>query len=152
VAKQLSARSVDALWLGTNPCVQRSLDNIINPPAGIGDFPSFEKQVDSGFFGSLKWGPNGTPEADFNPMETPTISWKMYRDLFKQIGCLECVAMANFIPWGSKTTEVLITQLGAANRPLLQNVLEFVDDLNVQIVEALAPRLVFVPFSLWSKP
>jgi len=148
VAKQLSTRRVDVLWLGTNPCVPRSLDNIINPSAGNGDFPSFERQIESGFFGSLKWKPNGTPEADFNPIETPTSSWKVYRDLFKQIGSLECMAMANFIPWGSQNTEALVAKLGAANRPLLQRAIEFANDLNAEIVQALAPRLAIVPFSL----
>src|SRR5439155_600550 len=36
VAKQLSRRGVDVLWLGTNPCVPGSLDNIINPPRDKG--------------------------------------------------------------------------------------------------------------------
>src|SRR5206468_2327365 len=36
VAKQLSRSDVDVLWLGTNPCVARSLENIIHPPTGKG--------------------------------------------------------------------------------------------------------------------
>jgi hypothetical protein len=42
VTKQLS-RGVDVLWLGTNPCVPRSLDNIIDPPPDSGDFSIFEE-------------------------------------------------------------------------------------------------------------
>jgi len=44
VAKQLKSRRVDVLWLGTNPCVPQSLEYIINPPNGKGDFPAFERQ------------------------------------------------------------------------------------------------------------
>ena len=33
-------------------------------------------------------------------------------------------------------------------RPLLDRMLEFADDLNAEIVEALAPKLLVVPFSL----
>lgn len=148
VAEQLSTRTVDLLWFGTNPCVPRSLDNIIDPPVGTGDFPSFKRQIESGFFGSSRWTPTGEPEADFNPIETPTGGWTLYRDLFERVANLECVAMANFIPWGSQDTTALVTRLGTVNRPLLQRVLEFSDDLNTELVQALRPKLVVVPFSL----
>jgi hypothetical protein len=42
----------------------------------------------------------------------------------------------------------LVGRLGDANRSLLRRVLEFADDLNAEIIEALAPRLAVVPFSL----
>jgi hypothetical protein len=148
VAKQLCSRGVDALWLGTNPCVPDSLNNVINPPADSGDFPSFKSQIESGFFGSSRWGPNGKPEADFNPIEKPTGNWQVYRDVLAEIAQLDCVAMANFIPWGSENGDALVNKLGTANRPLLERALEFADDLNAQIVQALAPKLVVVPFSL----
>jgi len=148
VAKQLPTRGVDVLWFGSNPAVPRSLNNILNTPADNGDFPSFERQMASGFFGSLKWGSDGEPQADFNPIETPTHSWRVYRDLFEQIGRLECVAMANLIPWGSENMDDLITRPGSANRPLLRRALEFADDLNAEIIQTLAPRLAVVPFSL----
>lgn len=148
VAKRLSSRGVDVLWLGTNPGVPRSLANIIDSPVDSGDFPSFKRQIESGFFGSSRWGPSGAPEADFSPIERPKNAWKLYRDLFGQVGRLECVAMANFIPWGSRNAEAFVTQLGSANGPLLQRVLEFSDDLNAEIVQALEPKLAVVPFSL----
>jgi hypothetical protein len=149
VAKKLSNRGVDVLWLGTNPCVPSSLDKIINTPADDGDFPSFERQIESGFFGSSRWEVNGEPKADFNPLEKPKAGWKVYRDLFQRLGLkLHSVAMANFIPWGSRDTRALVEQLGRANGPLLRRAVEFADDLNVEIVQALAPKLVVVPFSL----
>lgn len=147
VASRLG-RGVDVLWLGTNPGVPRSLANIISPPKDGGDLPGFARQMDSGFFGSSRWGPDGTPEADFSPIEAPTGAWRIYRDIFGEIGRLDRVAMANFIPWGSKNAEALTSELGHADRPLLRRALEFADDLNAEIVEALAPRLAVVPFSL----
>jgi hypothetical protein len=148
VMKQLPSRGVDVLWLGTNPCVPRSLEYIMNPPESRGDFPGFEKQMESGLFGSSRWEANGEPSPDWNPIERPTRSWQVYRDVLSGIARLECVAMANFIPWGSQNTEALVKGLGTTNRALLVRVLEFADDLNSEIVQALAPRLVVVPFSL----
>jgi hypothetical protein len=81
VAMRLPTHGVDVLWLGANPCVAKSLDNILNSPSGSGHFPSFEKQIASGFFGSSRWGAAGEPLADFNPIERPTPSWRVYRDL-----------------------------------------------------------------------
>jgi hypothetical protein len=42
----------------------------------------------------------------------------------------------------------LVERLGAANRPLLERMLDFSDGLNIEIVQALAPRLVVVPLSV----
>mgnify|MGYP000924674012 CR=1 FL=1 len=75
VAKRLPAQGVDVPWLGANPCVARSLDHIVKPPPDNGDFPSFERQVASGFFGSSRFGATGEAQPDFNPIERPTGSW-----------------------------------------------------------------------------
>lgn len=148
VAKQLRTRRVDVLWLGTNPCVPGSLRNILRPPKGRGDLPSFEMQMKSGLFGSCRWESSGDGSADFNPIETPQRNWRVYQRLVARIARPKWVAMANVIPWGSTSTENLIGRLGAANLPLLRRVLEFADDLNIEIVQALSPRLMVVPLSL----
>ncbi len=148
VGKRLTTRGLDVLWLGTNPCMPRSLEYIINPPKGKGDLPAFERQMKSGLFGSWRWDDDGQRSPDWNPIESPTGNWEVYRDVLATIARLDCVAMANFIPWGSQNAEVLIRRLGAANRSLLERAFEFADDLNVEIVQALAPKLVVVPFSL----
>lgn len=148
VAKKLATRRVDVLWLGSNPHVPRSLDNITLAPAAGGDFPSFEMQRRSGFFGAWKWDSKGEPEADFNPIESPTPGWRAYRDVLKQVGSLECVAVANLVPWGSQDMATFVTRLGAVDQPLLRRVLEFADDLNAEIVQALAPTLLVVPLSV----
>jgi hypothetical protein len=61
---------------------------------------------------------------------------------------LDAVAMANFIPWGSRTMEALLSELGNEDPAVLRAVLRFADGLNEQIVKALRPRVVVVPFSL----
>lgn len=148
VAKQLSSHSVDVLWLGTNPCVPRSLENIIRPPKGRGDFPTFEYQMESGLFGSWLWDTRGNRSPDWNPIERPSGSWHVYRDMLSKIARLDRVAMSNFIPWGSKTGDAMVEGLCGENRPLLDRMFEFADDLNAEIVQALKPKLIVVPFSL----
>ncbi len=51
--------------------------------------------------------------------------------------------MANFIPWGSKNTKEFLTKLGAAHPELLKRALGFADDLNVDIINAIRPKLPF---------
>jgi hypothetical protein len=152
VAKQLSRRRVDVLWLGTNPCVPRSLENIVHPPKGKGDFPTFEYQMESGLFGSWLWDNRGNRSPDWNPIERPAGNWHVYRGMLSKIARLERVAMSNFLPWGSKNADAMIERLCATNRPLLDRMLEFADDLNAEIVQALAPKLLVVPFSLGRNP
>lgn len=152
MAKQLSRRSVDVLWLGTNPCVPRSLENIIHPPRGKGDFPTFECQMESGLFGSWTWDSRGHCSPDWNPIERPAGNWHVYRDVLSKIARLERVAMSNFLPWGSKSADAMVKRLCATNRSLLDRMFEFADDLNAEIVQALAPKLVVVPFSLGRNP
>lgn len=147
VARLTVRRRVDVLWLGANPAVRSSLENILNRGAGLGDFPSFERQIQSGFFGSCKWA-NGVPTADWNPIETPRGGWRIYQRLLVTISRLEHVAMANVIPWGSQDAKTFLRKLHARDPALLRRVLEFADDLNVEIVETLKPKLLVVPLSL----
>jgi hypothetical protein len=151
VAKQLSRSGVDVLWLGTNPCVARSLENIIHPPTGKGDFPTFEHQMESGLFGSCLWDSRGNRSPDWNPIERPAGNWHVYRDMLSKIARLERVAMSNFLPWGSKNADVMVKRLCATNRLLLDRMLEFADDLNAEIVETVAPKLLVVPLQSGSK-
>jgi hypothetical protein len=124
------------------------LDYILNPPGGGGDFPDFQRQVESGLLASSRWDEQGRSSPDWNPIQNPKGNWKVYHDLVALVARLDCVAMANFIPWGSRSTEELLTRLGAANRPLLERMLAFADEINSDIMRALTPRLVIVPFSL----
>lgn len=153
VAKRLTPDGIDVLWLGTNPGVSRSLDYVLYPPRGRGDFPTFERQAKSGLFGSWLWCEgDDEPAPDWNPIERPKGNWRVYRDALARVATLDRVAMANFLPWGSRSAEALIRQIGSMNRPLLERMLEFAEDLNAEIVGALSPKLVVVPFSLGRSP
>jgi hypothetical protein len=78
VARQLETRRVDVLWLGTNPCVPRSLENILNPHCREGNFPDFEKQMASGLFSSRRWDEEGNPSTDWNPIDEPRGGYIVY--------------------------------------------------------------------------
>src|SRR5258708_5735877 len=80
VARLLATRNVDVFWLGANPCVRSSLENVLNPSTCDGDLPTFKKQIESGFFGSWRWS-DGKPEPDWNPIDAPRAGWQLYRDL-----------------------------------------------------------------------
>lgn len=147
VTRQLSQKNAEILWLGANPGVPQSLANILASPNSDGDFPGFEMQMKSGFFSSRCWLSDGTPKPDWNPIERPQGAWRVYHEVFRQTADLECVAMANFLPWGSKNAEEFVRKLGAAEPQLLQRVLDFSDQLNIDIVHALRPKLIVVPFS-----
>jgi hypothetical protein len=147
IAKSVSRLGVDVLWLGANPAVRESLKNILSWRAGGGHLPSFERQMKSGFFGSWKWTDAGAVP-DWNPIDAPRGGWRTYHSLLGQVARLDRVAMANLIPWGSQDARTLLSRLDATEPNLLRRMLEFADDLNVEIVEALRPRLMFVPLSL----
>jgi hypothetical protein len=82
----------------------RSLENILNPRSGVGDFPNFERQINSGAFPSLRWDAEGRPYPDWNPLQNPERGWVVYNEIFKTAFDIEAVTMANLIPWGSQTT------------------------------------------------
>jgi hypothetical protein len=148
VGQQLMTRQVDALLLGTNPCVPQSLDHVLNPPGGSGHFADFEHQMKSGSFGALKWDQHGNSSADWNPIQKPTGTWAVYRNVLGGVYDLDAVTMANFIPWGSQNADALLKGIGLVDPSLLKEMLAFADELNVEIVRALRPKLLVVPFSL----
>jgi hypothetical protein len=148
VSERLATRRVDALWLGSNPCVRRSLQYIMRPPRGRGDYPDFERQLYSGLFGSARWDASGAASPDFNPLERPKGNWRVYRDLLARVGNVQNVAMANVVPWGSQSIDAFIAGVSARDRGLLARALAFADDLNIQVVRALRPRIIVVPLSL----
>ena len=153
VAQQLKTRRVDALWLGSNPNMPRSIANILNPRCGKGHFPDFKRQMDSGRFSSLRWDEQGNPSPDWNPIQQPKGRWKVYRDILVRLfGSVDRVTMANCIPWGSKDTKEFLVKLGAAKPELLKRALGFVDDLTADIINAVKPKLMLVPLSFGNEP
>ena len=103
--------------------------------------PTFEQQMESGLFGSWLWDDRGNRSPDWNPIERPLGNWHVYRDMLSKIARIDRVAMSNFLPWGSENADALIEGLCAAHRPLL-------DHVRVRRVQAFAPKLLVVPFSL----
>lgn len=153
VARHLKDRRVDALWLGSNPNMPRSLANILNPNCGEGDFPDFRQQMNSGRFSSLRWDGQGNPSPDWNPLQQPKARWKVYRDILVRLfGSVDRVTMANCIPWGSKNTKEFLMKIGAADPDLLKRALEFADDLNTGIISAVRPKLILLPLSFGNEP
>ena len=153
VAQQLKVRRVDALWLGSNPNMPRSITNILNPRCGQGDFPDFKRQMDSGRFSSLRWDEQGNSSPDWNPIQRPKARWHVYRDILVRLfGSVDRVTMANCIPWGSKNTKEFLVKLHAANPELLKRALGFADDLNADIINAVKPKLILVPLSFGNEP
>lgn len=147
VASQLEARRVRVLWLGMNPNMPSSLAQILAPSGGDGDYPTFGLQRASGYFASWKWR-DGIPDRDWNPIERPRGGWRFYRDLLERTVKLDEVAMANFLPWGSGDVKAFLAGVSTLDRGLLDRAIAFADDLNTAVVEALAPDLLVVPFSL----
>jgi hypothetical protein len=153
VARELRTRRVDALWLGSNPNVPRSISNILDPQCREGVFPEFKRQINSGKFSSVRWDERGNPSPDWNPIQEPKGRWRVYRDiLVRRFGTVDCVAMANCIPWGSKNTREFLVKLDAANPGLLRRALQFADDLNAEIIRAVNPKLMLVPLSFGNEP
>jgi hypothetical protein len=150
VQKALGRGRVDLLWLGSNPCMPRSLDHILNARSGDGDFGDFKHQMRSGFFSSQRWDEQGNAVGDFNPIQAPPRpGWIIYRDCFVAAGVdLERATMANFLPWGSRDVETLLTGVGNADPALLARMIAFADQLNAEIVMTLKPKLLVVPYSL----
>jgi len=152
IAERLKICEVDVLWLGSNPHVSRSLEYILHGPDGPGDFPDFERQRQSGRFGSWRWDGDEYPSPDFSPLERPKGNWRVYRDVLERIARLDSVAMANFIPWGSNTIKEMVDGLTKLSQPLLQRMLAFADEINAEIVQALSPKMIIVPLSLGQNP
>lgn len=148
VARELQTRRVDVLWLGSNPGVRESLQQIVNPTSGNADLPELERQSASGLFSARRWISSIASEG-WNQVERPRGGCKVYRDVFMSMfGTLSAVAMANFIPWGSQDMKTSVVQLGEMGAALLTRAVECADAINVDIVRALRPRLLVVPFSL----
>jgi len=101
--------------------------------------------MESGLFGSWLWDNCGNRSPGWNPIERPVGNWHVYRDRLSKIARIERVAMNNFLPWGSKNADALVERLGAVNRPLLDRMFDFADDLNAEIVQAAPPSCLLCP-------
>jgi hypothetical protein len=148
VVEALKTRRVDVLWLGANPNVPQSIDQILAPPGGPSDFPSFEQQMNSGMFSAWRWDGRGNKSYDWNPIQNPQRGWRVYADALARVIDMETVTMANYLPWGAANMDSFRRRFSASNPALLDRIFLLADTLNQQVIEALRPKLIVVPLSL----
>ena len=144
----LNDRPIDVLWLGSNPNAPSSLEAIVGTP-GTPENPAnnerFLQQKDSGSFSELAFGKRKTP---WNPIQgKPRGGWAFYAKIFTEAN-LDEIAMANYLPWGSKSFNQFLKRLEEVDRNLLHRTLRFSDDLITGIIQTMRPQLIVVPFSL----
>lgn len=145
VERELPHRRVDLLWLGTNPNVPSSVRHILDGGDYPGDYPTFERQIESGLLGASR---DGRIDTAWNPLQRPTGTWRVYRDAFASVLDPAALAMVNYFPWGSANLEELLQVLGRVDDALRERVCRFADELNDAVLTSLRPKLLVVPFSL----
>jgi hypothetical protein len=149
VEAALENRRVDVLWLGANPNVQTSVDAILGK--SVPQFQALERQMESNFYGEVDvpyWERAGEWRVGWDPVGKPQRGWKFYQDTFARVRPNLAIAMANIVPWGSSDASTFWEPLAKLDSALVTRVVEFCDQLNEYIVEALRPRLLVVPLSL----
>lgn len=144
-AELIKRGGVDVLWMGSNPNVRGSLESILNDSKDRNQLESFNVQRSLRVYSEQ--GRDGGP--GFDPIHHPsTRGWKLYNQIISKVGDIDSVAMANFVVWGSANFDEFLSEISIMDRSLLQRVLEFSIDLNLNIVKTLNPRLIVIPFSL----
>ena len=148
ISERLPGSRVDVLWLGSNPCVPDSLHSIQQGRPGFPEHHSLEQHIKAGAFSPSKRLDDGSYQSVWDPIEDPKGGWKIYSKAIAMAACKDQVAMANFVPWGSKNLPALLDGLTDLGGGLLDRVMAFSDDLNEFIVRALRPKLIIIPRSL----
>jgi len=162
-----SGEQADVLWFGSNPNAPDSFHRLLwgKPPApwrGKETTPNdtFEKQ-----YTALKSSKEAT-QKNWDPIQKPRGGWLHYRNGLaraldptwspqagtqkdgREDPVLNRVVMANAIPWGSHTTDELLDVLLEFDKDLLEQLLLFSNKQVTDMIEALNPKLIIVPFSL----
>lgn len=107
----LQHMSVDVLWMGSNPNVPQSLQAILDGDAHPAAYETFALQRKCGMF-SEQLFIDGHSSRGWDPIHYPAQrGWQFYSRLFASVGKLERVAMANFVVWGSRTFDELLSKL-----------------------------------------
>lgn len=157
VEVELMNRRASALLLGSNPNCPESLEHIRSGDSDIGDWPDFERQAASGYFGHAVTGEDGVMRG-WDPLHYPASvgrgqgAWTLFADAMEAgLGSLNEVALANIFSWGSRNVQQLVQGLRAQNSGLLEHVLSFADAQLGTILKALRPRMVICPKSVSEK-
>jgi len=154
VERELMDRRASILLLGSNPNCPESLEHIRSTHAGVGDWPDFERQAATGYFGHAVTGEDGMmrgwdPLHDPGKMGPGQHAWTFFADAVRAgLGSLDEVALANVLSWGSSDVRRLVQVLQEKDSNLLGRVLSFADAQLETILRALRPRLIICPKSV----
>lgn len=150
VEAALEDRRASALLLTPNPNAPESLEQMRSDGESEGDWPDFQRQMESGYFGEAKPTDDGTVRA-WDPIHDPDSAgrgqhhWTLLGDAIEEgIGSLDGVAHANVLPWGSGGLDKLIKFLRSAEEDLLDRVIAFANQQLRIMLRALRPRVVVV--------
>ncbi len=143
VELELQTRRVDVLILGSNPNAGDHQPDAVRPKYG-----TLPMQMATGMLGEQIWDCDRRSSPGWNFLVDSNEGWKYFRGLLaNELTTLDSVAMANFIPWGSKDISSLVNAEGI-DRNLLNRMLRFCEQLNGKLVAVLRPKIVIVPRSL----
>lgn len=148
VETSLKKEPVKVLWLGSNPNVPESLQQIINGNS-TGHFQKFLAQKQTGHFSEVvQNNKSGTLAPGWDPINNPNHQWRFYTDIFDQLFGHGRILMANYVPWGSKDFSQLIKKVSDLDKDLLQRMLDFSTTLNKKLIEYIKPEIVVAPKSI----
>lgn len=145
----LAHRKADVLVLGSNPNVPHSLAAIRSGASGD-DFGAFLAQMRLDHFGQGRMVGDRFAE-DWDPAAAP--SWKRFmRDVIAPLctdGATDGMAMANYLPWGSRDYATFLhPEHGVPDPALLARMFALAEQLHARILDVLDPEVVVLPLSL----
>ena len=147
VSNQLKSKNLDVIWLGSNPNAPDSLAAITgNSDTNL--YPEFIKQVNNAHFSEVDIDNNGKVKLGWDPINTPNNRWSFYTTILKDVFGDTNILMANFIPWGSKNMNTLISKLRIYDYELLERVVHFSNKLNEYLITTTKPKLIIAPKSI----
>jgi len=148
VTEIFKSKQIEILWLGSNPNGKFHEERLFNFLDGRTDIESFYegfvRQMNSGYFSEQ--GEFGKEAWD--PINAPKRGWKLMSERMPD-SIKESILMANFLPWESEKFGSFLNKLSDRDNGLLERILEFCAGLNQRLIEALSPKTIIVPKSVW---
>lgn len=151
VIETLKSERIEMLWLGSNPNGKFHEERLIDFLDGRADVESvydgFAQQMDSGYFSEQsEFG-----KEPWDPINNPKGGWKFLAERLP-VSSKRSILMANFLPWESQEFGPFLSKLNNRDHRLLERILEFSAGLNQRLIEALRPKTIIVPKSVWDSP
>lgn len=154
VEEALENQRASVLFLGSNPNRPESLEHMRAAGEGEGDWPDFQRQRDSGYFGHAEPTQDGDVTI-WDPIHDPGSAgpgqhfWTVVGEAIEEgLGSLDGVALANVLPWGSEDVGELLKFLRSEEDDLADRVVAFAAQQLRAILGSLRPRLVICPKSV----